>query len=174
MLQRPITHITTTKKFSLKKAIGVEKPYHKLSDIQKLTPDEIYSLNPKEVSKSIITRSPNLLIITDEQQRALQNLLIYKDKNDDAIEIPQAQIEKYKKYDYMLEKKSREKKQNDLEEDKEEVDRIIHNAFQTKKGGKTRRVSRKGKRSRKVKKGSRKVKKSSKKINKSMRNKNKK
>ena len=159
MLQRPIT------KFSLKKAIGVEKKYYTLSDIQNLTPEEIYSLNPKEVSKSIITRSPNLLIITDEQQRALQNLLIYKSKNHDAIGVPQAQIDKYKTRDNMLEKESLKKQQNDLKDDKEEVNRIINKAFtQTKKGGKTRRASRKVKRSRKVKK-------SSKKINKSMRNK---
>ena len=167
MLQTPITNTKKpiTKNFSLKKAIGAEKKYYTLSDIGDLTPEEIYSLNPKEVSKSIITRSSNLLIITHEQQRALQNLLIYKAKNHDATEIPQAQIEKYKTRDNMLEKESRKKQQNDLKEDKEEVDRIINKAFpQTKKGGKTRRVSRKGKRSRKVKK-------SSKKFNKSMRNK---
>lgn len=150
MLQTPIT-----KKFSFKKAIGAEKPYHELSDIQHLTPDEIYHLNPKQVSKDIFDRDDASLLL--EQQRALKILLGYRNY----LKTLPNTIEPITQEQYINETLNTFKKE--LNTRKASIKKV-NNEFKLGGKGKSRRSSRKVK-------GSRKVKKSSKKFNKSMRNK---
>jgi hypothetical protein len=137
---------------SLKAYSRKRKTYDELSDIAELSVNDIFKINPTELSSTIFDR-PNGVILSPKQKFALNVILEYKKEKspisqeeyvEDAIKILKTRI---------VDKKASVR---------------IASAVTKKVGGKSRRSSRRS--SRKVK-GSRKVKKSSKKFNKSMRKK---
>lgn len=147
MLQTPISRMS-----ALKKAVGAEKKYNNLSDIQHLSPGEIYSLNPKEVISTILDRQDDATLST-EQKRALKILLHYKNylKTLPNTIKPITQEEYIKETLDIFTKELKTRKRDIVN---------VNDEFKISGKGKTRRSSRKVKGSRKVKKGLRKVKRS--------------